>query len=439
MNVKLSAKQRKSFLYKLIFCVILEKILVWIKLGADMIVREHYCKKIDPFVGKPVIKVISGMRRSGKSTFMKMLIDRLIESGVSKNNIIYINKELIEFDVIKNYLDLHNYVKKILPKNQKSKYLFVDEVQEIDGWEKAVNSFLAENELDIYLTGSNSKMLSSELTTMLTGRYVVISMFTLSFKEFLKFRKVDKDSEFENEFELYLKYGGLPGIHYLEFTDEVIFQYINSIYNTILLKDIVSRHNIRDVQLLEQITKFVFDNSGSITTTKKISDYLKSQQVRIGVQTVQNYITYLQDAFLIHKSGRYDIKGKKHLELFEKYYSNDTGIRHSVLSYKADDISKLLENIVYLELLRRGYTVFVGKIDNQEVDFIAEKNDRKLYIQVSYLLASKETENREFGSLEKIDDNYIKIVLTMDRIWGSERNGILRKNIIDFLLDDEIV
>jgi len=401
-----------------------------------MIIREDYFKKIDPFMGKPVVKIISGMRRSGKSTFMKMLIDRLIESGINKKNIIYINKDLIEFDFITDYLDLHKYIKKLLPRNQKSKYLFIDEVQEIEGWEKTVNSLLAENELDIYLTGSNSRMLSSELATLLTGRYVVISMFTLSFKEFLKFRKINNDIEIENEFELYLKYGGLPGIHYLKFDDEVIFQYINSIYNTILLKDIVSRYNIRDVHLLEQITRFVFDNSGSITTTKKISDYLKSQHIKIGVQTVQNYITYLQDAFLINKAGRYDIKGKKYLELFEKYYGNDTGIRHSVLKYKADDISKLLENIVYLELLRRGYTVFVGKIDNLEVDFIAEKNDEKLYIQVSYLLASKETEDREFGSLEKIDDNYTKMVLTMDKLWGKGRNGILRKNIIDFLLEE---
>ena len=400
-----------------------------------MIIREEYYKKIDPFIGKPVIKIISGMRRSGKSSFMKMLLNRFLEQGVKKKNIIYINKDLIEFDFIKDYLDLHKYIKKLMPENKKPKYLFIDEVQEIEGWEKTVNSLLAESELDIYLTGSNSRMLSSEFATLLTGRYIVISMFTLSFKEFLKFRNSNKKTIIEKEFELYLKYGGLPGIHYLKFDDEVIFQYIDSIYNTILLKDIVSRYNIRDVHLLERITKFIFDNCGSITTTKKISDFLKSQHIKIGVQTVQNYVTYLQNAFLIKKSTRFDIKGKKYLELFEKYYSNDTGIRHSILKYKSDDISKLLENAVYLELLRRGYTVFVGKIDNLEVDFIAERNDEKLYIQVSYILASKETEDREFGSLEKIDDNYTKMVLTMDKIWGNERNGILRKNIIDFLLE----
>jgi len=400
-----------------------------------MIEREDYYTKIDPFIEKPIIKVISGIRRSGKSTFMKMLMNRLINNG--ENNIIYLSKELIEFDFIKNHLDLHKYVSQKIQKNSRKNYLFIDEVQEIDKWEKTVNSLLAENIVDIYLTGSNSSMLSSEFATLLTGRYVVISMFPLSFKEFLKFRNIDNSTEFEKEFQLYLKYGGLPGIHNLPFDDEVIFQYINAVYNTILLKDVVSRYQIRDVHLLEKITKFIFDNCGNITSAKKISDFLKSEQIKIGVQTVHNYISYLQNAFLIKKVNRYDIKGKKHLELFEKYYTNDTGIKHSVLKYKNDDISGLLENVVYLELLRRGYVVSIGKINNFEVDFIAEKNTEKLYIQVSYLLASKETEEREFRSLENIKDNYPKMVLTMDKIWGNERNGIIRKNIINFLLDGE--
>ncbi|MCG2759843.1 MAG: ATP-binding protein, partial [Candidatus Delongbacteria bacterium] len=281
-----------------------------------MIIREEYFSKIEPFINKPVIKIISGMRRSGKSTFMKMLADRFIENGSDKKDIIYINKELIEFDFIKNYDDLYKYIKSNLRKNKNRKYLFIDEVQEIGNWEKAVNSLLAENLADIYLTGSNSRMFSNEFATLLTGRYITIKMFPLSFKEFLKFRQIEDKSKFDEEFGLYLKYGGLPGIHYLNFNDDVVFQYVNSIYNTILLKDIVERHQIRDVGLLEMITKFIFDNCSSITTAKKISDYLKSQQIRIGVQTVQNYISYLQDAFLINKTGRYDIRGKKYLELF---------------------------------------------------------------------------------------------------------------------------
>lgn len=399
-----------------------------------MIIREEYFTKIDPFVCKPVIKVITGIRRSGKSSFMKMLIDRFHESGVKKNDIIYISKELLEFDFIKNYSDLYKYIKSKLQKNKNQKYLLIDEVQDITGWEKAVNSLLAENAADIYLTGSNSRMMSSEFATLLTGRYVIISMFPLSFKEFLKFRETVKIGTTEDEFSLYLKYGGLPGIHYLKFDDEVVFQYINSIYYTILLKDIVERHQIRDVELLEKITRFIFDNCSSITTAKKISDFLKSQHVMIGVQTVQNYISYLQDAFLINRTGRYDIKGKKHLELLDKFYFSDSGIRHSILKYKSEDIAKLLENTVYLELLRRGYEVSVGKLDNLEIDFIAEKTNEKLYIQVCYLLASKETEDREFAPLEKIEDNYPKIVLTMDKFWGGDRNGIIRKNIIEFLL-----
>ena len=381
-----------------------------------------------------MIKVISGLRRCGKSTFMKMLIDHLIKKGTAESNIIYISMELMEFEFINDYKALYKHVKNVLPKDSKKKYLFVDEVQEIPGWEKAVNSIYAENLADIYITGSNSRLFSSEFATLLTGRYIEIPMFTLGFNEFLQFRGTDNEKE--KEFELYLKYGGLPGIHNLDFEDEIIFQYINSIFNTILLKDIVARYSIRDISLLEKITAFVFDNCGSITSSKKIADYLKSQHIKTGVDTVQNYISYLRDAHLIYKTGRFDLKGKRHLELHEKYYTSDVGIRHSVLGYKKNDIAGLLENIVYLELLRRGFTVSAGKFDDLEVDFVASRNDEIIYLQVTYLLASKEVEDREFKPLEKINDNYPKIVLSMDAIWGTNRNGIVRKNIIDFLLED---
>ena len=399
-----------------------------------MIERTRYFNKISPFIGKSMIKVISGLRRCGKSTFMKMLIDHLIKKGTAESNIIYISMELMEFEFINDYKALYKHVKNVLPKNSKKKYLFVDEIQEIPGWEKAVNSIYAENLADIYITGSNSRLFSSEFATLLTGRYIEIPMFTLGFNEFLQFRGTDNEKE--KEFELYLKYGGLPGIHNLDFEDEIIFQYINSIFNTILLKDIVARYSIRDISLLEKITAFVFDNCGSITSSKKIADYLKSQHIKTGVDTVQNYISYLRDAHLIYKTGRFDLKGKRHLELHEKYYTSDVGIRHSVLGYKKNDIAGLLENIVYLELLRRGFTVSAGKFDDLEVDFVASRNDEIIYLQVTYLLASKEVEDREFKPLEKINDNYPKIVLSMDAIWGTNRNGIVRKNIIDFLLED---
>ncbi len=400
-----------------------------------MIEREQYFEKITPFVNKPVIKIITGLRRCGKSTFLKMFIDRLFKESGKKKNIVYISMELMEFEFITDYKVLYDHIKKSISIGGEN-YIFIDEVQEINGWEKAVNSLLAENAGDIYLTGSNSRLLSSEFATLLTGRYVEIPMFPLSFKEFLLFRESKNKKNIEKEFELFLKFGGLPGIHYLELVDEVVFQYIKSIYSTILLKDIVSRHSIRDVFLLEKIAAFIFDNCGSITSSKKIADYLKSQRLKTGVDTVQNYIGYLNDAHLFSKSGRFDLKGKRYLELFEKYYSGDQGIRHSVLGYKKNDIAGILENVVYLELLRRGYTVSTGKYDDLEVDFVAEKNSVIKYIQVTYLLSSKETEDREFRPLEKIQDNYPKMVLSMDTVWGDNRNGIERKNIIDFLLEN---
>ncbi|HPS31727.1 MAG TPA: ATP-binding protein [bacterium] len=402
-----------------------------------MIERKQYFDKISPFINKPVIKVMSGLRRCGKSTFMKMLMERLIKDGVEKKNIVYVSMELMEFEFITNHKVLYDHVKKNLSSTGIN-YLFIDEIQEIPGWEKAVNSILAENAADIYLTGSNSRLFSSEFATLLTGRYVEIAMFPLSFSEFLQFRKKEKDLNIEKEFELFLKFGGLPGIHYFDLKDEVVFQYISSIYSTILLKDVVRRYSVRDVFLLEKIAAFVFDNCGSITSAKKIADYFKSQQIKTGVETVQNYIGYLQDAHLVSRSGRFDLKGKRHLELNEKYYAGDSGIRHSVLGYKKNDIAGLLENVVYLELLRRGYAVSTGKFEDLEVDFIAEKNGEIIYIQVAYLLLSKETEEREFKPLEKIQDNYPKMVLSMDTIWGSNRNGIVRKNVMDFLMERSV-
>ncbi|MCF7859785.1 MAG: ATP-binding protein [Candidatus Cloacimonetes bacterium] len=399
-----------------------------------MVERIEIYEKIAPYIDKPVIKVISGIRRCGKSTLMKLLIKRFVNKGISEKNILYINKELLEFEFIEDYSALHLYVKDKFSVNSEKKYLFIDEIQEIKDWEKAINSFLAEGIIDIYITGSNSRMFSSELATYLTGRYVLISMYPLSFKEFLIFRG-EKASLIEDEFQLYLKFGGLPGVHDLPLVDEIIFQYINSIYNTIVLKDIVARHAIRDVNIFERITSFVFDNIANITSAKRISDYIKSQNIKVSVDTVQNYISFLQEAFIVFKAQRYDIKGKKHLEIYEKYYASDSGIRHSVLGYRYDDISMLLENIVYLELLRRGYQVTIGKLDNYEVDFIAQKNDEKIYFQVTYLLSGKDTVEREFRPLLKINDNYQKIVLSMDKIWGGDKNGIKRINIIDFLLN----
>lgn len=402
-----------------------------------MFERMLYYNKIAPFIGKPVIKLITGLRRSGKSTFVKLLIERLKQNKVAQKNILYISMELMEFSFISDYRSLYNHVKESLPAGRQKNYLFIDEVQEIQGWEKAVNSILAEGLADIYITGSNCHLFASEFATLLTGRYVELEMFPLSFEEFMVFRGNNELVDIEEELRLFLKYGGLPGIHHLDIQESPVFQYIDSIFSTILLKDVVARYKIRDVFLLEKIAAFIFDNCGNLTSAKKISDCLKSEKIRASVETVQNYISYLKEAFLIYSCGRFDLKGKRHLELSEKYYASDLGVRHGVMGFRQNDIAGMLENVVYLELLRRGYKVSTGKFDALEIDFVAVRGDEIIYIQVAYLLSSKETEDREFKPLEKITDNYPKMVLTMDKLWGNGRNGIIRKYLPDFLLGRE--
>jgi hypothetical protein len=365
-----------------------------------------------------------------------MLEDYLKKCDVPAENILIINKESLVFDFIRNYMDLYRYVKEYFQDKNGSKYLFVDEIQEIGKWQKAVTSFLAENTADLCITGSNAHLLSSELATLLSGRYIEVHVYPLTFREFLTFREANNKKEIkEKQFELYLKYGGLPAIHLLELTDSMAYEYLNSVFNTILLKDVVARHNIRDINLLERITRYTFDNCGNITTSKRITEYFKSQQQKVTVDTVQNYLSYLKAAYLIYEVKRYDIKGKRHLEFYEKYYMGDIGLRHGFLGYRKEDISGLLENIIYLELLTRGYKVFTGKQEQLEVDFIAEREGERLYIQVCYLLASPETAQREFAPLEKIEDNYPKWVLSMDTVWGRDKAGIIRKNIVDFLTE----
>jgi hypothetical protein len=377
--------------------------------------------------------VITGIRRCGKSTFIKILIDELINNKTKKRNIVFINKDSLEFDSINTYKDLNDYVFEKFKGIRGKKYLFVDEVQTIEKWEKAIAGFFADNIADIYVTGSNAGLLSSELATLLTGRYIELKMNTLVFSEFLEFRnKTNKEKE--EEFSLFLKYGGFPGIHQMEFSDEVISQYINSIYSTILLKDVVARNQVRDVALLERIVRYLADNCGSITTAKGISKYIKSQHLSCSVDTVQNYIFWITEAYLVFKAMRFDIKGKRQLELYEKYFLGDTGFIFSILGNKAADISGKLENIVYLELLSRGYSVNIGKLYNLEVDFIAVKNDQKIYIQVTYLLFDEKVIEREFGVFSSVKDNYTKIVLSLDKHFGTERNGIKWCNLIDFLL-----
>jgi len=398
-----------------------------------MIKRERYIKQITPFIGKPVIKVITGIRRCGKSTFLKMVCNTLKESGVIPGNIILINKDSIEFDFIRNYQDLNKYVKSRIKNITGTIYLFIDEIQEIEGWEKAVSGFLADNTADLFITGSNSRLLSSELATYISGRYIEFKMYPLTFSEFIQFRQGKGSDNFDHEFGLFMKYGGFPGIHHMEYDDEVVEQYVFSLYNTILLKDVVAKNGIRDIALLEKIAKFTTDNCGNITSSKKIADFLKSQKIGGSVDTVQNYLSMLTSAFVFFKVNRFDIKGKRLLEIHEKYYSGDIGLKHVLLGYKTGDISGHLENIVFLELLSRGCKVEIGKYNEQEIDFIATKGNDRTYIQVAYLLHDQKTIEREYRALEKINDNYPKLVLSLDKFYDSNRAGIQWKNLIDFL------
>ena len=399
--------------------------------------RPSYLRQIEPFFDKPVIKVLTGMRRVGKSSLLRLLMQHLAHRGIPESRIIYINKESIEWDFLRDDTDLYRYITGRIDTSSGKPYLFIDEVQEISGWERVVNSLLADDRADITVTGSNADLLSSELATLIAGRYIEFPVFPLSYREFLLFRSaysgetVDDDPD---EFRLYLRYGGLPGIHTLKPTDATVFPYLNALYSTIVLKDVVSRNRIQDPGQLDRIVRFVFDNAGNITTAKRIADFLKNQKITAGVDKVLHYLGCLEQAFLIRRVLRYDIKGLRHLELYEKYYVGDVGLRHGFLGYRDGDISGLLENIVYLELLHRGYRVSIGKLDDREIDFIAERQEERIYIQVSVALATDETVEREFSALERIPDNHPKVVLSLDEYQRINRGGIRHENLREWLV-----
>lgn len=394
--------------------------------------RKTYLKEIDRYIDKDVIKVIVGMRRSGKSILMKQIIDHLINKRkIAEDKILYIDKESFAFDFLKTSEDLYQYVEEKQPS-----HLLIDEVQEIENWEKAIASF-HKNGMDVYVTGSNAKMLSSDLATYLAGRYVSIPVYTLSFKEFIEFHGRESESIGE-VFDDYLKLGGFPMLSQFKGDDQACHVLIRDIFETIILKDVISRHKIRRAHLLKNIIHYIVDNIGNLFSSSKVAEYLKSQRIQLNVETVHDYVGYLISTFALHQVRRYDIRGKRHLEISEKYYLGDLGLRHALIGYRGDDINRFLENIVYLELLRRGYHVSVGKLGDCEIDFIAEKQDDKQYIQVCYLLATEAVFNREFGVLQQVRDSYPKLVLSMDgKSYGNSFEGIQRKNVIDWLLLDE--
>ncbi len=384
-------------------------------------------------MGRPMVKILTGMRRVGKSCLLHLLHDELLKKGTKHSNICFIDKESLDFDTIRTDHNLHEFVIATFKKCKGPRTLLIDEVQLIEKWERAIGSLAGKGDMDIVLTGSNAQLLSSELATRLSGRYIEFPIFGLGFSEFLTFRGRAVENR-ETEFLRFLRYGGLPVLHHMEMTDEVIFQCLNSIYSTILLKDIVSRHSIRQVPLLENIIRFVFDNVGQPISANRIAAHLKSQRLHVGVDTVINYLGYFQEALITHKAARYDIKGRRLLETYDKHYIGDLGLRHALLGYRESDISHLLENVVYLELRRRGYNVAIGKWGNREIDFIALREKEKIYIQVAYLLATPETVQREFKPLQETPDNYPKLVLSMDPLFGDDHEGVRRMHLLDFLL-----
>ena len=398
-----------------------------------IIKRTQYIDKIKPFIGKHIIKVLIGARRSGKSTILKQIIDSLVEDGISQKNIIWINFELSDYFEIDDINKLEKYISTRLEGVEGKVYLFFDEIQIIPQWEKLINSYFAKEIYDIYITGSNSKLLSGEFASYLSGRYVELDIFPFSFKEYLDYHNITND--FKTHFYKFLEDGGMPStFDYAQDNKKLVML---DLYNSIVLKDIIQRHNVANVDLLDRIMRFVMYNIGQPFSANKIHKRLKQDLVNVSVNTIYNYLKFFENACLIYQVKREDLQGKKILKYDEKYYVCDLGFRQAIIGNNQRDITRVIENIVYMELLRRGYEITIGKVGNLEVDFVCKKQNSPIYIQVSYLLASEETIEREFKPLKSIKDNYPKYVITMDDI-NMSHEGIIHLNLVDFLLGDEI-
>ena len=393
-------------------------------------------KRIRPFINTELIKVFTGIRRSGKSVMLELVKNELKKSGVSDKNFLCINFEQFSNSELLDAKILHKRIVEFQKSADGKIYLFFDEIQEVDGWEKCINSCRVDFDCDIYITGSNAKLLSGELATYLAGRYVEFVIYPFSFAEFLEMNR-QKNSQIDKSacFTAFLKTGGMPFLANFFGDDSAKNQYLMDIYNSVVLKDVVKRNNIRDVDTLERIIAYAFSNIGHIFSATSLSKYFKSEKRNISHDTILNYLKFCADAFLIYKISRYDLEGKKVLTVNEKYYCADHGLREAVFGKNTQNIDQILENIVCLELLRRNFKVFVGKKDESEIDFIAERNGVKIYVQVAYLLASEETVSREFSVYDSIKDNFPKYVVSMDE-FDFSRNGIIHRNIRDFLLGE---
>ena len=402
-----------------------------------MIKRETYMSRIRPFIGNDLVKVLTGIRRSGKSVMLDLIKEELHASGVDSSQFISINFENMSNARLCNAVALHDEIIRRAAEIKGKAYLFFDEIQEVDAWEKCINSLRVELDCDIYITGSNARLLSGELATYLAGRYVEFVIYPFSFAEFIElYRSIYPDTDTRQCFNRYLTAGGMPYLSNLRYEETACRQYLRDLFNSVELKDIVKRNNIRDVGMLERIIAYVTSNIGTTFSATSISRYLKSEGRSISPETVLSYIKACTDAFLFYQVKRQDLQGKKILSVNEKYYVADHGIREAVFGGNMKDINLVLENIVYMELLRRGYTVTVGKAGDREIDFVCEDQGNKLYIQVAYLLASEETIEREFGVYDRIRDNFPKYVVTLDEI-DMSRNGIKHRNIREFLLESE--
>ena len=402
-----------------------------------MIPRELYMRRIRPFIGTDLIKVMTGMRRAGKSVMLELIQEELVRSGVRRSQFLCYNFEDLRYAPLQTAAALHEEIQRKASEINGKVYLFLDEIQEVTDWEKCINSLRVTLNCDIYITGSNAKLLSRELASYLSGRYIEFVIYPFSFGEFIElYRTVSPDASVAACFQKYLLLGGMPYLANIHFLDAPSKQYLNDLYYSVQLKDIVARNQIRDVDLLERILSYIISNVGTTFSANSISKFLKSERRAVAPETILNYIRYCCEAFLFYQVKREDLQGKQVLSSNEKYYIVDHGIREAVFGGNLRDINLILENIVYLELLRRGYQVTMGKAGTQEIDFVCHQQDRKIYIQVSYLLASEETVQREFGVYEKIRDNFPKYVLSLDE-FDFSRNGIKHCNIRDFLLAED--